>query len=93
MPLPYESPDKLLAAELEEVSADADLRKEQISSANYLPDEFPAKALIDLCGALSALKDGTAEGCKQPLTFAKFKLPNIRRVYFLLREDEDTDEP
>ena len=46
-----------------------------------LPPEFPRDQLIDICATLVQLPEGTAEGCRAPLEYARKRLPSIRREH------------
>ena len=83
MPLLHSSPTPILATELDEVASNA---QELIEVLRHglnvpLPVEFPRDQLIDICIALVQLPDGTAEGCRAPLEYARRRLPSIRSVH------------
>lgn len=81
--LDYTQPPESLADELREVAGNARALQETLRRSNGLPDDFPALQLDEFLAGLQALVDGTAEGCREPLTYARGKLPQIRREYIL----------
>ena len=63
---------------------------------NELPAGFPGGSILDLCEALAGLPDGTAEGCRIDLEFARSFLPKVRRGFFADADDNrvpDDDTP
>jgi Leucine-rich repeat (LRR) protein len=98
--LTYTTPPPSLMTELREVAIDARALATELAQANQLPAEFPAQQLQELLGELQSLPDGTAEGCRQPLEYARSRLPAIRRKYIQTEEqsrqpriDEDVPPP
>jgi hypothetical protein len=83
MPLEHSSPAPTLAAELDEVARDAQGLMEVLQRGLNipLPNEFPREQLIDICSILVLLPRGTAEGCREPLEYARRRLPSIRREH------------
>src|SRR5262249_60765548 len=83
MPLEHSNPAPTLAAELDEVARDAhDLMEVLQRGLNIpLPTEFPREQLIDICSTLVLLPQGTGEGCRAPLEYARKRLPSIRREH------------
>lgn len=81
--LDYTQPPESLAEELREVAGHARALQEALRRSNGLPDAFPAQQFDELLTGLQALVDGTAEGCREPLTYARARLPQIRREYIL----------
>lgn len=81
--LEYSRPPESLAEELREVARDAKALRNELKRQNRLPDEFPAEPLSDLLEQLQTLNEGTAEGCRQPLSLARARLPQIRREHIL----------
>jgi Leucine Rich repeats (2 copies) len=79
--LTYDKPPESLADELREVSQNADALKNALATSNLLPDEFPKEEVIELLKQFHAMAEGTAEGCRQPLEYARARLPAIRRSY------------
>ncbi|PWV97741.1 Leucine-rich repeat (LRR) protein [Hoeflea marina] len=53
-----------------------------------MPQNFPVEALEEICISLLYLEEGTAEGCIQPLNFARHMLPLVRRDHFYISGDE-----
>ena len=52
-------------------------------SANApLPSDFPRDSLLEIAVALTHLPQGTAEGCRPVLAYARQRLPAIRREHF-----------
>ena len=81
MALKRTKPPETLLRELIQVAEHADKLTSAISSANALPAQFPIEPTLTLCGALSDLPLGTAEGCRLPLEYARSRLPAIRREF------------
>lgn len=82
--LDYTRPPETLARELDEVAEKSeDFAKALEQAAQYLPDDFPAEQLHDLLQQLKKLPGGTAEGCVQPLLYARSRLLAIRRNFIL----------
>ncbi len=92
MPLEYGPPSAELLLELEEVSTKAKALTEHVRAANVLPKDFPHRQLEDICRNLIGLPFGTAEGCCVPLTYARKRLPAIRREYVPTRIDSAVDD-
>jgi Leucine-rich repeat (LRR) protein len=96
MPLEYGPPSTALQRELDEVSAKARALSEHVRAANFLPSNFPRSQLEGICRNLIGLPAGTSEGCCVPLTYARKRLPSIRREYVSARPDgaqDDKDSP
>jgi hypothetical protein len=72
--------------ELHEVASDAVVLADELAKANRLPSDFPAAQLLELLTELQKLPDGTAEGCRQPLEYARTRLPAIRRRFIQTEE-------
>ena len=53
-----------------------------------LPSDFPSDQLIDITRSLEQLPDGTAEGCRAALEYARNRLPAIRREHIVSEEVE-----
>lgn len=87
--LKYRKPNPQLHLELKSVSLDAQRVIEAIEAQNFLPDDFPAITLIDICTTLFDLPNGTAEGCRTPLEYARGRIPAIRRNHFFVEEEND----
>jgi len=83
MPLQHTSPTPTLATELDEVASNAQELIEVLRRGLNvpLPAEFPQDQLIDICATLVQLPEGTAEGCRAPLEYARKRLPSIRREH------------
>lgn len=83
MPLQHTSPAPILATELDEVASNAQELIEVLRRGLNvpLPPEFPRDQLIDICVTLVQLREGTAEGCRAPLEYARKRLPSIRGVH------------
>ncbi|MEM8824712.1 MAG: hypothetical protein AAGF30_13980, partial [Pseudomonadota bacterium] len=88
MALEYVPPNARLASELEQVSKEAERVTEAMRGINLMPQAFPTEALEAICVSLFHLKDGTAEGCHEPLNFARHMLPLVRRDHFRIESDE-----
>jgi len=80
--------------------ADAGALATELAKANRLPSDFPAEQLQELLVELQSLPAGTAEGCRQPLEYARARLPAIRRQFIQTEEesrrpraDEDAPPP
>lgn len=91
MNLGYGTPSKDLLRELRQVRTAALAVVKTLGETNALPLNFPTEVLVDVCDALSGLEAGTAENCRPTLEYARNKIPEIRRSFFLL--DEDDDQP
>jgi Leucine-rich repeat (LRR) protein len=91
MPLRYTKPPEGLARELREVARDADALASALTDGlNFdLPAEFPWHQLREICRSLAQLPNGTAEGCRVPLEYARNRLPAIRREHI---PSEDSSE-
>jgi hypothetical protein len=81
--LDYSKPPESLALELQEVARDAAALFEHLKGSNYLPSTFPKNQLSDIAGSLIGLPEGTAEGCRAALEYARNRLPFIRRENIL----------
>jgi hypothetical protein len=84
MPLNHSAPDEGFMRELREVARDAVALNEPLAKPlNFLnfelPPDFPKSQLIDICRSLAQLPDGTAEGSRPALEYARIRLPAIRR--------------
>lgn len=88
MALDYVPPNARLARELEQVAKESEQVSEVMRGVNLMPQAFPTEALEEICVSLSALKDGTAEGCNEPLNYARHMLPLVRRDHFYIEGDE-----
>ena len=98
--LNYTEPPKQLLIELEEVAQNALFLSTELTKANLLPDGFPVEQLQEMLSGLQLLPFGTAEGCRQPLEYARSRLPSIRRDFIETEEesgqrlsDEDIPPP
>ncbi|MFC2969477.1 OST-HTH/LOTUS domain-containing protein [Acidimangrovimonas pyrenivorans] len=89
MALKYNKPNAALRQELVSVSQAATEVISAINEQNFLPDDFPTASLIDICTTLSDLKNGTAEGCRAPLEYARGRVPAIRRNHFLVEDPNE----
>ena len=91
------APDEALERELRQVAAAAGALATTLKQVNNaLPEGFPKDSVLDLCQALAGLPDGTAEGCRTDLEFARGFLPKIRRGFFADADDDrvaDDDTP
>ena len=88
--LEFTSPPETLAEELDEVASDSAALASDIGKANSLPKDFPAEQLVELLKQLQTLPAGTAEGCRQPLEYARSRLPAIRRKYIVTEKQSST---
>lgn len=86
--------------ELREVASDASALARELDRANRLPLDFPDEQLQELLVQLKSLPAGTAEGCRQPLEYARRRLPAVRREFIRTEEesrysavDEDAPPP
>lgn len=91
MSLEYTAPSLRLMNELLEVSVKADDLSNYLTKANLLPQNLPTDLVASLCMSLSSLQYGTAEGCREPLIYARKRLPAIRREYLRGEQHENTD--
>lgn len=96
--LTYTTPPPSLMIELREVAADARNLGSELARANLLPSDFPLQQMQELLTGLQALPDGTAEGCRHPLEYARSRLPAIRRAFIHTEEqsqpaDADPNSP
>ncbi|MBU8544711.1 MULTISPECIES: leucine-rich repeat domain-containing protein [Roseomonadaceae] len=82
MPLSYGPPDEPLGRELLQVADAARGVIATLATLNVIPPDFPKAALHDLCTALAALPEGTAENCRPQLELARNALPKLRREHF-----------
>lgn len=94
MALDHIPPNAKLARELQQVAKEAAKVTDTLRGINLMPEKFPEDALNELCLSLVSLKDGTAEGCVEPLNFARYMLPLVRRDHFYIEgeEPENLDE-
>lgn len=79
----YSKPDEELFRELREVARDATSLMQTLTqgpNAN-LPPDFPRDQLVEIAAALAQLPNGTAQGSKPTLEYARYRLPAIRRVH------------
>ena len=90
--LTYTTPPLSLMRELREVESDASALAAELARAQYLPSDFPAEQFQELLVGLQSLPAGTAEGCRQPLEYARARLPAIRRQ-FIKTEEESRQSP
>ena len=79
-------------SELREVAADATALAAELARAQHLPADFPAEQLRELMVQLQSLPAGTAEGCRQPLEYARGRLPAVRRQ-FIQPEGQSSQPP
>ncbi|MDP3552652.1 leucine-rich repeat domain-containing protein [Methylocystis sp.] len=96
MPLDYSTPSDELMRELLEVAVKAQGLEEFLGKQNIPLDGFPSEQLKQVCIALTRLPRGTAEGCREPLVYARKRLPAIRREYVSppsSRTEENWDVP
>ncbi len=95
MSLDYVKPSPALLAELEDVAANAASLADYLAAPNIPLVGFPTERLRHICASLNRLPEGTAEGCRAPLAYARIELPRIRRAH-VLRPSEakpDADAP
>ncbi len=83
MALGHVPPDETLNRELLDVARDSDALSAYLRAPNAIPDTFPGSQLVAICQSLGGLPDGTAEGCRVPLEYARVRLPAIRREHIL----------
>ena len=88
MPLGYIQPTDGLARELREVAHDATALAAALQTGvNFeLPPDFPKEQLLEIAGSLAQLPNGTAEGCRAALEYARNRLPAIWREHVLSEE-------
>jgi hypothetical protein len=74
--------------ELREVARDAIALTEPLTKPlNFaLPPDFPKDQLVEICRSLAQLPDGTAEGSRPALEYARNRLPAIRRAHVVSEE-------
>lgn len=89
MALEYAKPDPELSRELAAVYDAAELLLGHVRSANNIPDDFPSDVLADIAQTLCDLEQGTAEGCRVPLEYARHRLPAIRSEHIVAVPEED----
>jgi hypothetical protein len=90
--LNYTTPPPSLIRELREVASDAGALAAELARAQqYLPSDFPARQLQELLVELRSLPAGTAEGCRQPLEYARARMPAIRRQF--IKTEEESRQP
>jgi Leucine-rich repeat (LRR) protein len=82
MPLSYGPPNGALGRELQQVADAARGVIATLATLNVMPSDFPKAAIQDLCTALAALPEGTAENCRPQLELARNALPKLRREHF-----------
>jgi formylglycine-generating enzyme required for sulfatase activity len=87
MALRHIRPNEALARELLDVARDSDLLLEFLRAPNAVPESFPTTQVVEICRSLSDLPEGTAEGCRAPLEYARVRLPAIRREH-IIGEDQ-----
>ncbi len=83
MPLDYVKPSPALLSELEDVAANAASLADYLAAPNIPLVGFPTERLMHICNSLNRLPEGTAEGCRAPLAYARIELPRIRRAHVL----------
>jgi hypothetical protein len=83
MPLNHDAPDEGFTRELREVAREADALREALTKSIdlNLPADFPKEVLVQICHALAQLSDGTIEGNRSTLEYARNQLPAIRREH------------
>ncbi len=87
MPLQFGQPETGLARELREVARDATALEHALAATNYeLPSDFPVDQLVQIAQSLAQLPFGTAEGCNPALSYARNRLPAIRREHVVSEE-------
>jgi internalin A len=91
--LDFKKPSLSLMRELEEVAVKAQSLAEYLQSANNLFLNFPRSQLKDICLSLMNLPSGTDEGCREPLAYARKRLPAIRREYVSSQLGADDEDP
>jgi hypothetical protein len=89
--LTYTIPPPSLMRELREVVSDAGALAGELEKANRLPLDFPTEQLHELLAELQSLPAGTAEGCRQPLEYARARLPAVRRQF--IQTEEEVRQP
>lgn len=94
MSLPHSRPTHSLLLELQEVARDA---RELVTllerGLNFPPPpDFPTEQLKEICRSLMQLPEGTAEGSRPSLEYARRRLPAIRRQFVLSDETAAVDE-
>ena len=82
MALDYVRPNTRLTRELDQVAKEAGRVADTLRSINLMPQNFPVEAIEEICISLTNLTKGTAEGCVEPLNFARHMLPLVRRDHF-----------
>lgn len=97
--LAYTAPPPSLMRELREVESDAhSLDAALVDGKQYLPPGFPTDDLRDMLVQLQSLTAGTAEGCNEPLHYARKRLPSLRRRFIKTEQEShqssaDKDAP
>lgn len=86
MAIKGDRPNEALMRELTCVGRDAEVILEHLRAPNSLPETFPVEQLLDICKALGDLPNGTARGCREPLEYARVRLPAIRREHIMFDE-------
>jgi len=88
MALDYGRPNSRLARELDQVAKEAARVTETMRGINLMPQTFPVEAVQKACISLANLPKGTAEGCVDPLNYARYLLPLVRRDHFYIDGEE-----
>lgn len=88
MALDYVRSNTRLTLELDQVSKEATRVAETLRGINLMPHSFPVEAMTEICISLANLTNGTAEGCVEPLNFARHMLPLVRRDHFYIEGEE-----
>ena len=89
MTLEYTLPPESLKIELDELSRVSLELIDAVKTSNVIGENFPKHQLLEIAGALCNLNNGTAEGCRVPLEYARVRLPAIRREYFRTPSSKD----
>jgi formylglycine-generating enzyme required for sulfatase activity len=87
MALRHIRPNEALARELLDVARDGESLLEFLRAPNAVPESFPTTQVVEICRSLGDLPEGTAEGCRVPLEYARVRLPAIRREH-IVGEDQ-----
>jgi Leucine-rich repeat (LRR) protein len=88
MALDYVGPNNSLARELDQVARESRNVADTLRGINLMPRLFPEEALDEICISLSNLNKGTAQGCVEPLNYARHMLPLVRRDHFHIEGEE-----
>jgi len=86
MPLRHVQPNEALARELLDVARDSELLLEFLRAPNAVPEWFPTTQVEEISRSLGDLPEGTAEGCRAPLEYARVRLPAIRREHIIMED-------